>query len=127
MSNGKSQAKGKRGELDVVHKLGGSAKRTGHSFQPTTDVITEFAAYSVKNRAVSGGTILNELRGLQVLEPGRNHYVVFKPKRGVWLVAELLPQHVGDHGDDELRYGKLDEIKRPGCRSRISQKARRHE
>jgi hypothetical protein len=101
-----SRDKGKRGELDVVHKLGGSAKRTGHSFQPATDVKTEFAAYSVKNRAVSGGTILNELRRLRALEPGRNHYVVFKPKRGVWLVAELLPQHVGDHGDDELRYGK---------------------
>ena len=112
MTDGKSRAKGKRGELDIVHKLGGSAKRTGHSFQPAPDVVTKFAAYSVKNRAVSGGTVLSELRRLQALEPGRNHYVVFKPKRGVWLVAELLTQHVDDHGDDELKYGKLAEIKR---------------
>lgn len=112
MTNGKSQAKGKRGELDVVHKLGGSAKRTGHSFRSAPDVITKFAAYSVKNRAVSGGVILSELRRLQILEPDRNHYVVFKPARGVWVVAELIEQHVGDHGDEELRYGKLDEIER---------------
>lgn len=100
-----SRDKGKRGELDVKNRLGGSAKRTGHSFQPTADVITRFAAYSVKNKTIGGSTILSELRKLQALEPGRNHYVVFKPARGVWMVAELIEQHVGDHGDDELRYG----------------------
>jgi len=105
MPNGKSRAKGKRGELDVLHKLGGSAKRTGHSFQPAPDVVTDFAAYSIKNKTIGGGTILSELRKLEALEPGRNHYVVFKPARGIWVVAELLTQHVGDHGDDELGYG----------------------
>ncbi len=110
MSNGKSRAKGKRGELDVVHKLGGSAKRTGHSFQPAPDVVTNFAAYSIKNRTIGGAAILSELRKLQELEPRRNHYVVFKPGRGVWVVAELLTQHVGDHGDDELRYGTVERI-----------------
>ena len=100
-----SRDKGKRGELDVKNRLGGSAKRTGHSFQPTADVITSFAAYSVKNKTVGGGVILAELRKLQELEPGRNHYVVFKPKRGVWVCAEMMEQHVGDHGDDELRFG----------------------
>ena len=100
-----SRDKGKRGELDVKNRLGGSAKRTGHSFQPAADVITDFAAYSIKNKTIGGGTILSELRKLQGLEPGRNHYVVFKPARGVWVVAELLTQHVGDHGDDELRFG----------------------
>jgi len=100
-----SRDKGKRGELDVKNRLGGSAKRTGHSFQPTADVITNFAAYSIKNKTIGGGTILSELRKLQGLEPGRNHYVVFKPVRGVWVVAELLEQHVGDHGDDELHFG----------------------
>ncbi len=108
MSNGKSRAKGKRGELEVVHKLGGSAKRTGHSFQPAPDVVTAFAAYSIKNKTIGGATILSELRKLQGLEPGRNHYVVFKPERGVWVAAELLTQHVGDHGDDELRYGTVE-------------------
>jgi len=110
MTDGKSRAKGKRGELDVVDKLGGSAKRTGYSFQPAPDVVTNFATYSIKNRTIGGATILSELRKLQVLEPKRNHYVVFKPARGVWVVAELLTQHVGDHGDDELRFGSPPRI-----------------
>ncbi len=100
-----SRDKGKRGELDVKNKLGGSAKRTGHSFQPAPDVVTTFAAYSIKNKTIGGGTILTELRKLQALDSRRNHYVVFKPERGVWVVAELLTQHVGDHGDGELHYG----------------------
>jgi len=104
-----SRDKGKRGELDVKNKLGGSAKRTGHSFQPAPDVVTNFAAYSIKNRTIGGASILSELRKLQALEPGRNHYVAFKPVRGVWVVAELLTQHVDDHGDDELRYGVVKE------------------
>jgi len=104
-----SRDKGKRGELDVKNRLGGSAKRTGHSFQAAADVVTRFAAYSVKNKTIGGGTILSELRKLQALEPGRNHYVVLKPKRGVWVCAELLEQHVGDHGDDnELRFGTVE-------------------
>ncbi len=104
-----SRDKGKRGELDVKNKLGGSAKRTGYSFQPASDVVTTFAAYSIKNKTIGGGTILSELRKLQGLEPGRNHYVVFKPERGIWVVAELLTQHVGDHGDDELHYSAAGE------------------
>jgi hypothetical protein len=104
-----SRDKGKRGELDVVHRLGGSAKRTGYSFQLAPDVVTNFAAYSIKNKTIGGATILAELRKLQGLDPSRNHYVVFKPARGVWVVAELLTQHVGDHGDDELRYGVVKE------------------
>ncbi len=108
MSNGKSRAKGKRGELDVAHKLGSLARRTGHAFVSAPDVVTSFAAYSIKNKTIGGATILSELRKLQELEPGRNHYVVFKPVRGVWVVAELLTQHVGDHGDDELRYGTVE-------------------
>lgn len=105
MSNGKSRVKGVRGERTVVHLLGGSAKRTGHAFLPVADVTTKFAVYSIKNRTIGGVNILSELRKLEGLEPGRNHYVVFKPARGIWVVAELLTQHVADHGDDELHYG----------------------
>ncbi|MDP2855762.1 MAG: hypothetical protein Q8N90_01415 [bacterium] len=108
-----SRDKGKRGELDVKNKLGGSAKRTGHAFQAAPDVTTNFAAYSIKNKTIGGGAILTELRKLQALEPGRHHYVVFKPKWGVWVVAELVEQHVGDHGDDELHYGLAE----PGGKS----------
>jgi len=104
MSNGKSRAKGKRGELDVMHKLGGSAKRTGHAFMPAPDVLTKFAACSVKNKTIGGATILAELEKLRNQALDRNHYVVFKPGRGVWVVAELLTQHVDDHGDSELHY-----------------------
>ena len=117
MPNGRSRAKGKRGELDVVHHLGGSAQRIGHAFRSAPDVITSFAAYSIKNRIIGGAAILTELQKLQKLEPKRNHYVVFKPAPGVWIVAELLTQHVDHHGDDELRYGKLDQTNRTeeGC------------
>jgi len=98
MSNGYSRNKGRRGELAVKAKLGGSAKRTGHSFQPAPDITTNFAVYSVKNKTIGGATILSELRKLEGLKPELNHYVVFKPSRGIWLVAELLTQHIADHG-----------------------------
>ncbi len=114
MNMGKySRDKGVRGEKDVKKRLGGSAKRTGHALQAAPDVTTDFAAYSIKNKTIGGGAILTELRKLQALEPGRHHYVVFKPKWGVWVVAELVEQHVGDHGDDELHYGLAE----PGGKS----------
>ena len=103
MSNGFSRAKGRRGELDVVHKLGGSARRTGHAFLPTPDITTDFAVYSVKNRTIGGATILDELKKLEAQAPSHHHYVVFKPRRGVWVVAELLTQHIGDHGEPDVR------------------------
>ncbi len=108
MSNGKSRAKGKRGELDVMHKLGGSAKRTGHAFSLAPDVCTKFGAYSIKNKTLGGGAILDELIKLQTQAPQLHHFVVFKPKRGIWVIAELLTQHVDDHGDEELRYGRKE-------------------
>ena len=101
MPNGKSRAKGKRGELDLVHRLGGSAKRKGHSWVPTlTDVETDFAHYQVKNKTIGGAAICDILLALeQVVQDGKNKYVTFKPKRGVWVICELLSQHKGDHGE----------------------------
>jgi len=100
MSNGKSRAKGKRGELDIMHKLGGSAKRVGHSYIATpVDVQTKFAVYQVRNKNISGNAIVEELLKLEKVAPQHHHFVVFKPQRGTWLIAELLSQHVGDHGD----------------------------
>jgi hypothetical protein len=107
-----SRDKGKRGELDVMHRLGGSAKRTGHSFQPAPDLTTSFAVYSVKNKTIGGSVILSELKKLKALNSRRNHYVVFKPARGVWVVAELLTQHVGDHGDIPVE----EEVEEEKCR-----------
>ena len=108
MSNGKSRAKGKRGELDVVKKLGGSARRVGHSFVSSpTDVESDLAFYQVKNRTIGGTQIaflLGRLEAVtveQAITSGlikKNSYVVFKVK-GKWYVAETLGQHVDDHGD----------------------------
>ena len=98
MTNGKSRDKGKRGELDVMHKLGGSAKRVGHSFVSSPgDVETDLAIYQVKNKTVGGSEIALELRRLEAITQ-KNTYVVFKVK-GKWYVAETLGQHVDDHGD----------------------------
>ena len=72
MSNGKSRAKGKRGELDVVNKLGGSAKRVGHSFvESLADVETDFAVYQVKNKTIGGSAIAWELQRLELALPER--------------------------------------------------------
>ena len=77
-----SRDKGKRGEIAVMHKLGGSAKRTGHAFLPAPDVCTRFGAYSIKNKTIGGSAILEELLKLQNQAPNLHHFVVFKPKRG---------------------------------------------
>jgi hypothetical protein len=99
MSNGFSRRKGKRGELDVVHKLGGSARRTGHAFLSKPDITSDWAVFSVKNKNISGNTIVAELEELQKQAPQHNHYVVFKPTRGKWLCVEFLTQHIADHGE----------------------------
>lgn len=99
MPNGKSRAKGKRGELDLVHRLGGSARRTGHSYIATpVDVQTDFAAYQVRNKTIGGSEIAHELGRLKAAAPGLNQYVAFKVK-GKWFIAESLGQHTGDHGE----------------------------
>jgi len=95
-----SRDKGKRGELDLMHKLGGTAKRVGHSYIATpVDLETDFAVFQVKNHTVGGATIADYLRRLQALAPTKNQYVAFKFK-GKWYIAETLEQHKDDHGED---------------------------
>lgn len=108
MSNGRSRRKGKEGELAVVHKLGGSARRTGHAFLPNPDVTTRFAVYSVKNKTIGGAVILDELKALEGQAPQHHHYVVFKPRRGTWVIAETLEQHIGDHGESPVKKEELN-------------------
>ena len=99
MSNSKSQAKGKRGELDLVHRLGGSARRVGHSYVATpVDVQTDFAVYQIRNKTIGDSEIAYELSRLQAVAPHLNQYVAFKVK-GKWYIAESLEQHEIDHGD----------------------------
>lgn len=95
-----SRNKGVAGERNIAHRLGG--KRVGVAFASTpVDVKTAFADYQVKNKAVGSGAILAALEAMerQSGDAGRNRYVVFKPRRGVWLIAETLEQHIDDHGD----------------------------
>lgn len=94
-----SRDKGKRGELDLVHKLGGSARRTGHSFvRSTADVETDFAVYQVKNKTIGGSEIAFQLSILEATTSDKNKYVAFKV-RGKFYIAETLKQHQGDHGE----------------------------
>jgi len=94
-----SRDKGKRGELDLVHKLGGSARRVGHSYIATpVDVETNFAVYQVRNKTIGGSEIAYELGRLEALSD-KNAYVAFKVK-GKWFIAETLRQHIGDHGEN---------------------------
>jgi len=94
-----SRDKGKRGELDLVHRLGGSARRTGHSYIATpVDVETDFAVYQVRNKTIGGSEIAFELNRLAAVAPQKNQYVTFKVK-GKWYIAESLSQHKNDHGE----------------------------
>ena len=94
-----SRDKGKRGELDLAHRLGGSARRTGHSYIATpVDVETDFAVYQVRNKTIGGSEIAYELGRLEALVPEKNSYIAFKVK-GKWYIAESLRQHNGDHGE----------------------------
>lgn len=97
MPNGKSRRKGKVGELDIAHKLGG--KRVGIAYLKTpVDVKTDFACYQVRNKTIGGSEIACELGRLKAVAPNHNAYVTFKVK-GKWYVAEALSQHTDDHGD----------------------------
>ena len=103
MPNGRSRAKGKRGELDLMHKLGGSTKRVGHSYVATpVDVSSDFAVYQVRNKTIGGSEIATELARLEAVVPKKNHYVAFKV-RGKWYCAESLEQHTDDHGEKVVK------------------------
>jgi len=95
-----SRDKGKRGELDLMHRLSGTARRVGVSYIATpVDVETDFAVYQVKNHTIGGAVIADYLRRLQALAPTKNQYVSFKVD-GKWYIAESLEQHKADHGED---------------------------
>ena len=81
-----------------MHKLGGSARRIGHSYIATpVDVESDFAVYQVRNKTIGGSEIAYELGRLEALTK-KNAYVAFKVK-GKWYIAESLKQHNDDHGE----------------------------
>ena len=92
-----SRDKGRRGELDVLRKLGKKYKHTGVAYSDNPDLTSEFAVISVKNKSVGGAAILAELIKLEAKASSKHHFVVFKASRGTWLCAERLEQHIGDH------------------------------
>lgn len=115
MPNGKSRAKGLRGEHAVVEKLGGSARRTGHAFRNTPDVTTDRSVYGIKNWAAGSAVLLNELGNLQKLVPeGKHHYAICKPRGGKWVVTETLEQHLFDHGEKVEVSDAQDDIQGKG-------------
>jgi len=101
MSNGFSRAKGKRGELDIAHKLGG--KRVGVAYlRSPVDVQTDFAVYQVRNRPMGATAIYDALKAMENVAPEKAKYVVIKPVRGVWICCEFLTQHQEHHYDKEV-------------------------
>ena len=105
MSGKYSRDKGKRGELDLKGRLGGSTKRVGHSFVASpADLVSDFAVYQVRNKTIGGSEIAFELKRLEISNPEKAHYVAFKVK-GKWYLGESLSQHLKHHGErgmDEL-------------------------
>ena len=99
MSNGYSRRKGKAGELDIVHKLGG--KRVGVAYLKTpVDIDLGWAVVQVKNKSLGGSAINDCITAMEKVTEGKiNKYVIFKPHRGRWLVVETLEQFKGDHGE----------------------------
>uniref|UniRef100_A0A6M3KHK1 Uncharacterized protein n=1 Tax=viral metagenome TaxID=1070528 RepID=A0A6M3KHK1_9ZZZZ len=93
-----SRDKGVRGERLIARKLHG--KRIGVAFASTpVDVVTDFADYQVKNYPLSSGAILDALKAMarQPGSDGRSRFVVWKPRRGTWLIVETMEQHIDHH------------------------------
>lgn len=87
-----SRDKGRRGELDLVHRIPG-AKRVGWCGVKTmVDVSWPGGVAQVKNCNVGGSAIDNNLQLLAEEVEGQQHYVIFKPKRGTWIIAQALEQ-----------------------------------
>jgi len=98
MPNGRSRAKGVRGERDIKNRLGG--RRVGIAYlKNPVDVQTDFACYQVRNRPIGATAIYDALKAMEKTAPQYHKYVLVKPKRGVWICCELLSQHQGDHGE----------------------------
>lgn len=102
MTNGKSRAKGLRGERDIKKRLGG--QRVGVSYlQTPVDVDLGWAVVQVKNSSLGGTAIYDALKAMEAVTDEKiNKYVIFKPRRGNWIVAETLDQFRGDHGSFKL-------------------------
>lgn len=88
-----SRAKGSRGEREVTRLIPG-AKRTGICGAKTfCDVTWPDGVAQVKNTsAIGGASITDNLEKLEEEAPKKKHYVIFKSKRGQWIICERLSQ-----------------------------------
>lgn len=94
MSNGKSRRKGRDGELEVVHLIPG-AKRVGYSFIKTIiDIDWPDGVAQVKNLSIGGTAMADILADIAKSSPKKG-YVIFKAKRGTWLICQSLKQFLG--------------------------------
>ena len=90
-----SRNKGKRGELDLVHRIPG-AKRVGISFKKSiVDIEWPRGVAQVKNHSRIGGTTIAELLDELSRVSDKRVYVIFKGKRGRWIVCQTLDQFLG--------------------------------
>lgn len=94
----KARDKGRRGEQDVVNILRRKypdVKRVGYSFiKSLIDVQWEDNVAQVKNRNISGNMIATILDELKKTTEGKKCWVIFKPRRGQWLICQSLNQYV---------------------------------
>ena len=80
--------------LDDAHRYGTGG--VGAMFVSSlVDVEDDYAHYQVKNSTIGGTKICDILLELEkVVKDGRKKYVAFKPKRGTWVICELLTQNL---------------------------------
>lgn len=88
-----SREKGRRGEQEVARLIPG-AKRTGVCGAKTyCDVTWPSGVAQVKNTsAIGGAAITDNLEKLAEEAPKKHHYLIFKSKRGVWVICQRLDQ-----------------------------------
>jgi hypothetical protein len=88
-----SRDKGKRGELEAMHYLGGDFKRTGYAGTDNPDLSSSWALISVKNLAspLSLNRCLDELAKLETQDTTKEHFVMIKVNH-VWLIVQTAEQ-----------------------------------
>lgn len=94
----KPRDKGARGERDIVHLIPG-AVREGKSFIKTLVDVSwneRKDVAQVKNYSVGGSTITRILEELQSIAPESKSHVIYKGKRGKWIICQTLEQYLGE-------------------------------
>jgi hypothetical protein len=89
-----SREKGKRGEREIAHLIPG-AKRTWQTVGSSKGIVDDAwpgAVCQTKNCDIGGTAIADNLGLLQEAAPEAKHYVIYKPRRGTWIVCMTLDQ-----------------------------------